>query len=359
MDSCDIVIAGERTRIRSNSEPFIRYARSHFAPVLAEEAGECEVEISYLHGEAGGSPDFRGQYDKVCRGVYVGERIVWNDVPFLPGLRMAFRVDDRRMGVEAAYAPPRSALRSLKRAALFLSGRAVPRERFFFEIMYNLVYYPIFWRLRRRGIFPMHGAGVVTRGLAIVVAGAQGTGKSTLVAQLLAGSADGFISDNILLYDGGRVYPCHEPLRIDAGMLARMPHLEAILDPVDVPVPLGRRAFNVARRAYRDSASPDVVLVPRMSRAATGLRPIARETVMDRVREFNTLADEIRSFEVFASVLGAAMGAAGVRAEETRALETLFSRARCFELTIRYGEHPAETAAALEAALGADGGAKQ
>ena len=358
MNSCDIVICGTRARVRSNDAAFVRYTRAHFGPVLVEGPGEPEINISFLRGEKGPPPDLRSGYDKVCRGVYAGERgVVWNDVPFLPGLRVTFPAAGERMSVEAIYAPPRSMLRSLKRTALRLAGHAAPRELFYFEIMYNLVYYPVFWRLRRRGIFPMHGAGIVTGERAIVVAGAQGTGKSTLVAQLLAGGGSAFLSDNILLRDRDRVYPCHEPLRIDTGMLARMPHLETLLEPLDVPVPLGRRAFNVARRVYRESAAPDVVLVPRMSRAATGLRPIAREAVMDRMREFNMLADEVRSFEVFASVLGAATGAAGVRDEDTRALEALLSHARCFELTIRYGEHPAETAAALEAALAADSGA--
>jgi len=357
MDSCEIVLCGARTLIRSSDEAFVRYARCHFAPVLAEGPGEPEIEISFLRDDPGEPPDLRADYDKVCRGVYAGGKgVVWNDVPFLPGLRMTFARSGERMIVEAVYAPPRSTLRSLKRAALRLAGRAAPRERFYFEIMYNLVYYPVFWRLRRRGIFPMHGAGIAALGRAIVVAGAQGTGKSTLVAGLLAGGDSSFLSDNILLYDRDRVYPCHEPLRIDTETLARMPRLETMLDPVDVPVPLGRRAFNVARRFYLESASPDVVLVPRLSRGATGLRPIARGAVMDRVREFNTLADEIRSFDVFASVLGAGTGAAGVRGEETRALDALLSRARCFELTMRYGEHPAETAAALETALAEDAG---
>ncbi len=359
MESCDIVICGARARIRSNDGAFARYVRVHFAPVLAEATGEPELVVTYLRGEPGTPPDLRTGYVKVCRGVYAGERnAVWNDVPFLPGLRMTFSLSGGPLQVEAVYAPPRSAFATLKKAARAAVGRAPSRQRFYFEILYNIVYYPVFWRLRGRGVFPMHAGGAIFGGRAVVVAGAQGTGKSTIIAQLLAGAGSAFVSDNILLYDDRLVHACHEPLRIDPGMLESMPHLGPALEPVDVPVPLGRRAFNVARSAYRDAAAPDVFIVPRLAGAPTRVRPITPREVAERIRSFNTLADEIRSFEVFASALRAATGAPGLHDEESRSLHALLGRAKCYEMTIRYGEHPAETAAALEAALAGDGGAK-
>lgn len=356
MESCDIVICGTRVRVRSNEDAFIRYARAHFAPALAEGAGESELDVAFLAGERGAPAGFESGYERVCRGVWAGPRdVVWEEVPFLPGMRIRMTRASGRVEIEAAYAPPSSPLRSLKRTALVLAGRAAPRERFYFEIMYQLVYYPLFYLLRRRAIFPMHAGAAVVDGRCVVVAGAQGTGKSTLVAQLLARGGSAFLSDNILLHDRERVYPCHEPLRLDTGMLARMTHLAGLLEPLDVPVPLGRRAFNVARRAYGESASPDVVIVPRLSAAATALRPLSPGAVVDRVRSFDVLADEIRSFEVFAAAFDAGTGAAGGLAERMRALEALVGRGRCFEMAIRRGEDPAETAAALEAALDAGG----
>lgn len=354
MESLDIVICGARVRIASNEASFVRYARGHFAPVLAEGAGERALEVAFLAGERGAPAGFEHGYERVCRGVWSGPRdVVWEEVPFLPGMRIRMKRGSVPLAIEAAYAPPASPRRALAKTARALAGRAAPRERFYFEIMYHLVYYPLFYLLRGRGIPPMHAGAAVAGGRCIVVAGAQGTGKSTLIAQMLARSGSAFLSDNILLHDGERVYPCHEPLRLDTGMLARMPHLEGLLEPLAVPVPLGRRAFNVARRAYGAPAPPDVVIVPRLSDAPTALRPIAPGAVVDRVRSFDALADEVRSFDVFAAAFDAGDGAAGATAGRARALEALAGRARCFELVVRRGEDPAGTAAALEAALGA------
>lgn len=353
MQALDIVICSMRVRVRSNDDRFVRYARAHFAPVLAEGAFEPDVAVTFMREPGGGAPvDLMAGHVKICRGVHANEReIVWSEVPYLEGLRMTFARTGDVMDVASSYAPPASLSRTLKKAARALVGRAVSPNRFYFELMYNLVYYPVFWRLRARSIFPMHGGAVAVDGTGVVVVGAQGTGKSTLIAQLLARPGSAFVSDNILLFDPWRVYACHEPLRIDERMLARMPHLGGLLERVDVPVPLGRVAYNVARGRCRGEAVPAIVVVPKMSRAETSLQPLPKETVIERIRCFNTLADEVRSFEVFASVLCPALGAPGTREAETRALEALLGPARCYEMNIRYGEHPAETAARLEAVL--------
>jgi hypothetical protein len=352
MESFDLKICSMRVRVRSNDERFVRYARAHFAPVLVEGVGEPEVAISFERGRPGALADLMSDHEKVCRGVHVNDReIVWSEVPYLEGLRMTCARTGDVMEVEAKYAPPASLKRTLRKTALAFVGRAGSPNRFYFELMYNLVYYPVFWRLRRRGIFLMHGGGVAIDGVGVVIVGAQGTGKSTLIAQLLARPGSEFISDNLILFDPRRVYACHEPLRIDTGMLSRMPHLNDVLERVDVPVPLGRTAFNVARNRRREEIVPAIFIVPAMSRAETNLRPLPKETVIEWIRCFNTLADEVRSFEVFASVLCLASPSPAAREAETSALEALLGAARCFEMNVKYGEHPGETAAKLDAAL--------
>ena len=353
MESFDLTICSTRVRVQSNDGRFVRYARQHFAPILLEGALEPEITISFTRERRSRAPtDFLSDHEKVCRGVYVNEReIVWSEVPYLEGLRMTFSRAEGNMDVAAAYAPSASLKRTIWKMALAVVGRAGSPNRFYFELMYNLVYYPVFWRLRKRSIFLMHGGGVAIDGAGVVIVGAQGTGKSTLIAQLLARPGSAFISDNLILFDPWRVYSCHEPLRIDMRMLSRMPHMSDLLERIDVPVPLGRTAFNVARSKRCEETVPAIFIVPRMSRAETSLRPVPKETVIERIRCFNTLADEVRSFEVFASVLCPASPSPGAREAETRALESLLGAARCYEMNIKYGEHPGETAAKLDAVL--------
>lgn len=362
METCQISICNTTVRISSDDRKFSSYVRAHFEPVLDDAGSEPDVRISFVRSKQAPSPVSIADCEVVCRGVYsCGKHVIWNEIPFLQGLTLRFTANGETLEVEALYCAPSSISGAAKRIALSLLGRNSRRssKSFFFEIMYNLVYYPLFWALGSRGIFPMHAGAVVYKGRAIVVAGAQGTGKSTLIAELLRSGQSSFLSDNILLHDGERIYPCHEPLRLSLEMLARMPRLESILSQLDIPVPLGRRAFNVRRDFYAKEAKPDFFVIPRLTGRRSEVTEIDRNKVLSRVGSFDTLADEIRSYEVFSSVLEAASFGSDEPRDRRGALESLLSRARCFEFAMKRGEHPADSVSALEKALFGGSGASE
>lgn len=332
-------------RISSDDGEFIAYARGHFGPAVRDAPGSGAVETSFVRGSVGDEKALLSRFDRIGRGIYTdGELVVWTEVPYFPGLSISVRRDGSILVVEARQAPRSAVGGGIRRLAGALRGRSRSRSVFYFELLYHLVYYPVFRTLLDRGVHVLHGGGVEVRGRRVVIVGAQGTGKSTLIANLLVEDGARFLSDNIVLYDRERVYSCHEPVRLDSGMLASMPALRGLVDPVDLEVPLGRTACTVRAEALIHSMEPDVFVVPRMSRAATDLVPCRRESVVRKARCFNTLADEVRTSELFGSVIGQVFPPLHGCVHEIETLGGLLEGARLYEMNIRYGEDPAMTA---------------
>jgi len=349
-NSIFIRLAETNVRVASNDESFLAYARSHFESVLRPPSESSDVDVDFRLGEGvpvGLWPD--PQVTRIGRGIHaIAGRVAWTSVPMLPGLRMECVPEDGRLTIEASYSPSRS-LRS--RVGRLLRRRRSTRNQLFFELLYYLVYYPVFWRARLSGGHVMHAGGMSVDGLGIVVVGAQGVGKSTLAATLLPRDGVRILSDNILLFDGEDVLACHEPLRIAPDLVRESPGLARVLQQCEVDVPLGRQAYVVDRRKCVTSMKPDVILIPRISPAPTGVRELAAGDVVERVRCFNVLAEEVRNFETFDSVLSLAVPAPGGPGWDDT-LRDLASRCRCFEFNVKFGEAAGVTVETLLSELG-------
>lgn len=348
-DTIGIRLGTVHVRISSNDEAFMAYTRSHFKPVLDEGASAQSVEVEYVAGERGDDEGaLLSRYAKVGRGVFARDgETVWNSIPYFPGMSVRFSGREDKLTLRAAYKPVPTLKGKARRMLGSLSGQEGRKNQFYFELLYYLVYYPVFWILRNSDIFVLHGGGIEARGTGIVVVGAQGTGKSTLIANLLGLEGSRFLSDNLILYDGTRIYSCHEPIRIDDRVLGSVPQIMERIEKMVLDVPLGREAFNVQRESYVESMEPDVFIVPRMSNDDTGLRPLSHEEVIARARAFNMLADEVRNFEIFGSALCHLSGARAHCDREIQALNELLDGKRCYEMNIKFGEDPGETSALL------------
>ena len=336
-------------KIHSNDSDFLAYAGSHFKPQVLSEPQSPLVEVSFVRdARQEDEKSVLSRSDKIGRGIYKNqENVVWSSVPFFPGLTVSFSFARECLIVDAEYSQDRTMKRRLKTLAASLTAGAGHRNSFYFELLYQLVYYPAFWVLMGSGISILHGGGVQTAGKGIVMAGAQGTGKSTLLATLLAESGSKFISDNILFFDEKTVSPCHEPVRIDEKLLIEVPGLRDNIEKIELDVPLGRSAFNVRDEVCAESMTPDIFLIPRMSLSETNLVPASMESVLSRIICFNKLADEVRSFEVFSAVLRQKFPSDRPYGWDTVTLRNLLDGKGLYDLNIKYGEHPRETARKL------------
>ncbi len=79
-----------------------------------------------------------------------------------------------------------------------------------------LLHYPALWFAMQRGGVPLHVSMVEVGGVAVLLAGPGGVGKSTLVARAMADGARASC-DNVAVYDGVSAYGLAEPLRLLSG----------------------------------------------------------------------------------------------------------------------------------------------
>lgn len=173
-----------------------------------------------------------------------------------------------------------------------LRGRAAElllRSRFILLARAVLLQYPALWRASIRGRVPLHASALTVGEMRPLLVGPGGIGKSTLMAQELA-SGGSAISDNLCVSDGITAWGLVEPMRIESGKRASMPHGRAEI-PLRGRVPAIAPNMLVALRRGHDE-----VAYLRSCGTASVARTLITGTYM---------AGELRRFWAFAATLTA------------------------------------------------------
>ena len=121
-----------------------------------------------------------------------------------------------KIHIDIYYAPKNDnyLLKSAKKILGRRSQAEINRERLLYLTRIG-VHFPIFSLLEtEENIEIMHAAAVEKGGKAIVLAGYDGVGKSTLALYLCLKKGFQYVADNFLLYDGTNIYPFVESARL-------------------------------------------------------------------------------------------------------------------------------------------------
>jgi hypothetical protein len=184
-----------------------------------------------------------------------------------------------------------------------------------------LLHYPVLWRAGWRGRVPLHAAALVVEGRGVLVVGASGVGKTTLVqAEVAAGAT--FVSDNLVVSDGDNVWGLLEPLRSAAATGPRTTH--------------GRRLTPVTARQLRSGV--DLVVVLRRDGAWSGCRSLAPLEAARDLAASTYSAGELRRYWGFAATLAAGTGRGPVHPAVTRTAHQICTTVPCVELEL--GDRP-------------------
>jgi hypothetical protein len=184
-----------------------------------------------------------------------------------------------------------------------------------------LLQYPALWWAGTRERVPLHASLLRTGGHDLVVAGASGVGKSTLVAaELAAGGATA--GDNLCATDGRVAWGIVEPLRIEGGDGRRMPH--------------GRRECHLAARL--PALVPDVAVL--LGRGAAGRCEAVPLDVRSAGRQLAAgtyTAGELRRFWPFAALLALGTGVGPVHPPVAAVSRVLADRVATFAVVLGRG----------------------
>jgi hypothetical protein len=185
-----------------------------------------------------------------------------------------------------------------------------------------LLHYPALWFALQRGFVPLHISMVEVGGVAVLLAGPGGVGKSTLVARALADGARG-TCDNLAVCDGSTAYGVAEPLRLMEGN--------------------GRRAFHGRREqawAHRVRSLPPelVVVLRRGTQPEPQLRRLGPAEAARGIVAGTYAAGELRRFWSITAVVASGTECGPVHPPIEQIASRLTNRLPCVELQL--GEEP-------------------
>jgi hypothetical protein len=153
-----------------------------------------------------------------------------------------------------------------------------------------LIQFPAMWRAVLRGRAPLHAPACTAGPRTVLLTGASGVGKSTLIAHEVEAGGHA-VSDNIVVTDGRTVWGLVEPVRSEDGSGRRMPH--------------GRRETELRGRV--PELQPDhLVLLRRSHRSSGDVRRCEPETAARVLIASTYMAGELRRFWSFVATLAAA-----------------------------------------------------
>lgn len=340
-------IQGVRVRFSSGLEPLNAFIRTHFTGWEEGTDGrdgqpEIEAQVEWIEGTppkpaSVAVPPGKTRLD---RDIEVGEgEIRWSRIDDFLHLRLLFLLEENclRLHGQHFFSLSRSPLRNRIKKGWY--GRRLPalREKRFSTLLYYMVYYPAFWRLERRGLFPLHAAAVDLGGVGVVLCGLPGCGKSTLSLALLAVPEARLLSDNIIFFERERVVRCPEPVLLDDGSLGLIGKASSLLQPLGRRHAFDRTWYHVVPDRLADHTIPRLFLFVGLGQQSS-LRPLSPQEAYQRFAAANRIAQEMRRYLVYRSVLGL-LSPDGLQVAngEEAVLRALFGQGQCYELTVGWG----------------------
>jgi hypothetical protein len=254
-------------------------------------------------------------YEPVTRGAWVGpsgDTVI--ESAGSSGFVQHWSITEHGLQVRSRWAP--SATEAAAAVLLPARFRALRAQ--------VLVHYPALWWAAYQGHAPLHVSVLEIDGVAVLLAGPGGVGKSTLVARELAAGATA-TCDNLAVCDGVLAYGLTEPLRL----------------PADVALGTrgGSRTTNGRReqawRGHVPTLRPDlVVVVRRGAQSGPQVRPISASNAQRALIAGTYAAGELRRFWPLAAVLALATGRGPVHPAVELVAGLLTARLPCFELQL-------------------------
>lgn len=321
---------GVGLELRSDNRSFVEYARNYLRDLVVPTADETHIKVNLNWGQPIVSA-IDGRRERLGRRLLLaGERIVQTEVLALPGLQLSVDTAGDGLAIEAGYRFP--SYRS--RLGYVLQGRT-GEARLFVSLIYFLVYFPLFWYLEReRGWYLLHAGAVAHPRGGAVLAGLPGVGKSTFTLALLADPAVRLLSDNLVFYDGEQVYAFPEPIHLDRRSRTLLPDLGERLGPAGQAFSHSRHDYQLAPEARTTAARPQVVGILSLG-AETAVRPLSRETCLERLAAYDKLAKETDEYSKQAAIFNLLSPRPGESRRRLEILEHLLEQVNCYRIVVQ------------------------
>lgn len=347
-EALSFTVHGVWLTLDSNNSAFLDYAREHLA-ICSPPVGRPDIQVRLHWGrELIPSRAFVNGYHRLGRRLLVGQNeIVQTEILTLPGLQLQTSLLDSGTFIEAAFHPPS------KRIKLILGlGGKPDQEHIYAALIYYLIYFPLLWHIERtRKWYPLHAAAVAWPQGAIVLAGLDGVGKSTITLAFLSDPSARLLSENLILHDKSRVYAFLEPIYLDDGSRKLLANLNGRLKPTGRTYAHNRRGYEVPASVRVQSAAPRMFCTLRQGKEVS-LRLMSVEETLEIALSSEMLARELDEYTRQAATLNLMSPRPGRFQHHIETLRKFLKPLTCYELTVKPGEDLSGVTALVRGRLG-------
>ncbi len=383
MHELGVRLHGVALKLETDHLPLLTYAAEHLHGLVDATLKSPDIVVKCFWSQEDEDPETNPFAPQSGAMNVIGKRmlgnaeeLIWLDTLRMKGLQLRFRRENGRFVFDVAYR-----FHPKKEKAENLPEYEYKR---YFSLMSYLVYYPLIWHLERfRGWTILHASALafdqLTRPDAslssssaslssssvslssgsvslssaggILIGGLGGVGKTTTCVALMQRPGVALMSENIIFTDGEFIYPCYEPIRLDAGSLAMLGDLgerstersRRSLGRAENPLGLIRMAFpeglkdkwlfHLKKSELPPKIKPRWMFLPQFS-SRRYLKALAPELAAEKIQAMNRLTRELDDYGWYAAALDMHWPKAGQARNRVEVLRRFAQQVRCYELGI-------------------------
>lgn len=329
--SLGVCMHGVTLTLESNHAPLIAYAAEHLNGLAGapEKTPNMVVRCAWSQGEweAQANPfPADGALNVIGKRMLGNEHeLIWLNTLRLPGLQLRFSREHGALIFDVAYR--------------YHSQRidTMPEYEYtkYFSLMNYLVYFPLIWYLENfRDWTILHASALASANGGIIIGGLGGVGKTTTCVALLRRPGVTLVSENLIFTDGNYIYPCNEPIRLDAGSLAMLGENPQGLVPMAFPEGLKKKwFFHLRTNEQLQKVKPAALFLPQFA-ARRFVTPLTSELAAEKMVAINRLTRELDDYSWYAAALEMHWPNIGQARTRLEVLRRFAENVRCFELGI-------------------------
>jgi hypothetical protein len=323
---------GVELNLRFDYEPLREHTAAMLEGLTGPASADPDIEVNACWRN--GSPDPRlsffdgSELDAYGKRMLLGrDRLVWPDLHRDKDLQLRFERRGRTLVFDVAcwYNPSQKKLEKYP---------DYERKKYF-DLLRYLVHFPIAWTLaRRRGWVLVHASAVADGDRALLIAGPGGSGKTTTCVALAARAGLRIISENLIFWDGARVHPLCEPIRLTDESLELLGRDSGGLAPLAAAARLKYKSmYRAPAEAETTGRTPAAIFFPRFTRGGF-VRPVAARIAAELLCTINRLTLELCDYDWWSSAPDLLWPRPGAAAQGPAAMAALASGASCWSLGI-------------------------
>lgn len=348
MERLGVCMHGVTLTLEANYARLLAYAAEHLNGLVQPPASTPNIVVTchWSQGEwcveDNPFPGSEAMHIIGKRMLGRSDELIWLDTLRMKGLQLRFRRHGAQLLCDVVY---RFHPKPGKREQL-------PDYEYkrFFSLMSYLVYYPLIWYLDYfRGWTVLHASALASRQGGIVIGGLGGVGKTTTCVALMQCADIHLMAENLMFTDGELLYPCPEPIRLDAQSLAMLGHQLQGLTPLTFPDGLKEKSlFHYSANVPTEQVRPAVLFLPEFA-PQRYVTPLTAEMAAEKMLAINRLTRELDDYAWYAAALEMTWPKPGLAAQRIRTMHRFASQTRCFALGI---DRSAGTGAVVDDILG-------